>query len=329
MNILVTGGAGYIGSHTCKALHDQGHTPVAYDNLTYGHPWAVKWGPFERGDVADTAKVLETLKKYGCEAVVHFAAFSYVGESVQKPDVYYKNNVGGTLSLLLAMNEAAVKNIVFSSTCATFGGPITIPMNEKHPQNPISPYGRTKLIIEQMLKDFTTSLGFSAAILRYFNAAGADPSCDIGEDHDPETHLIPIALKMAAEGKGAVTIFGDDYDTPDGTCVRDYIHVTDLANAHIAALDYIRNHKVRGLYDDFNLGNGKGFSVKEVISRAEKITGKVIRQTIGPRRPGDPPVLVGDSRKAEEKLGWKTAYSNLDTIIETAWKWHLKHQNQR
>ena len=321
---LVTGGAGYIGSHTCKLLAQVGHQPVVYDNLVYGHKWAVKWGPLEEGDLNDTNRLIDVIKKHNIEAVIHFAAFCYVGESVQKPDIYYKNNVCGTLSLLLAMKETNVKKIVFSSTCATFGVPVMIPINEKHPQKPINPYGRTKQIIETILRDFVDSFGFSVVVLRYFNAAGADPDTEIGEVHDPETHLIPVAFKVATGDFDKLVVFGDDYDTPDGTCVRDYIHVTDLATAHKLALDSIISPEQVSGFEDYNLGNGKGFTVKQVISCAETVSQKKIAVETGGRRLGDPSTLISDSRKAISKLGWTPKFSNLNTIIETAWKWHLK-----
>lgn len=346
-NIIVTGGAGYIGSHTCKALARSGFTPVAYDNLVCGHKWAVKWGPLEIGDIADTARLMQVFSKYRPAAVMHFAAFAYVGESVSHPLKYYRNNLGGTLSLLDAMTASGLDKLIFSSTCSTYGMPLEVPITEKHPQNPINPYGASKFMVEQVLKDVGKSHGIQSLALRYFNAAGADPETEIGESHEPETHLIPLVLDVAAGKRHHVTIFGDDYQTGDGTCVRDYIHVTDLAQAHVLALQKLlcvsnRNNEgerrnswtsehspVNGessaeVFRVYNLGNGQGFSVKEVIATAEKVTGRDIRVQIGKRRPGDPSVLVGNAAMAVRELGWRPEYADLEKIINTAWQWHQK-----
>jgi len=319
--ILIVGGAGYIGSHLNKEISKKGYKTVVFDNLSYGHEEFVKWGIFEQGDLGNIEDIRKIFKKYRIEAVMHFAAFTYVGESVEDPQKYYMNNVKNTLNLLQVMLEENVKYIVFSSTCAIYGNPVEIPMTENHPQNPINPYGTGKLIVEEILKDYNDAYGLKYASLRYFNAAGADPDCEIGEMHDPETHLIPLILDAASSKREDIKIFGTDYDTPDGTCIRDYIHVTDLADAHILALEYLQKG---GKSDFFNLGNGNGFSVKEVVETARKITGKPIKEVEVERRHGDPPVLIGSSKKAMEILNWKPKYYDLSRIIETAWKWHKK-----
>ncbi|MEN6554524.1 MAG: UDP-glucose 4-epimerase GalE [Methanobacterium sp.] len=319
--ILIVGGAGYIGSHLNKEINKKGIKTVIFDNLSYGHRDFVKWGTFERGDLGNIDDIRAVFKKYPIEAVMHFAAFTYVGESVEDPQKYYTNNVKNTLNLLQVMLEENVKYFVFSSTCATYGNPVEIPITENHPQNPINPYGKGKLMVETVLKDYSDAYGLKYASLRYFNAAGADPEGEVGELHNPETHLIPLILDVAAGRREDIKIFGTDYDTPDGTCIRDYIHVTDLAEAHILALEYLQNG---GKSDFFNLGNGNGFSVKEVIETAEKVTGKDIKAVEAERRAGDPPILVGSSDKAKEKLNWKPKYDELSTIIETAWNWHKK-----
>ncbi|MFQ3612142.1 MAG: UDP-glucose 4-epimerase GalE [Cyanobacteriota bacterium] len=320
MRFLVTGGAGYIGSHTCKALAASGHTPITFDNLVYGHPWAARWGPLEKGDIADRERLDQVINQYQPEGVIHFAAYAYVGESVKDPAKYYRNNVGGSLSLLEAMRDHGIPSIVFSSTCASYGVPERIPIPENHPQRPINPYGQSKLMVEQMLRDFRVAHGIQSISLRYFNAAGADPDGEIGEAHDPETHLIPLVLDAASGRRPHITIFGDDYDTPDGTCIRDYIHVTDLAQAHVLAVEALAtNQPVQPAY---NLGNGQGFSVKDVIATAEAVTQKRIPVQIGARRPGDPPRLVGDASAIMQDLGWKPAYADLTQILETAWRWH-------
>lgn len=323
-HILITGGAGYIGSHTCKALAKAGYLPVVYDNLVYGHEWAVKWGPLEKGDITDRARLDEVIMKYQPSAVIHFAAYAYVGESVIDPGKYYRNNVAGSLTILEAMRDHGIDKIIFSSTCATYGVPEAIPMHEDHPQNPVSPYGASKLMIERMLKDFESAHDIRSIVLRYFNAAGADPDAEIGEDHDPETHLIPLILDVALGKRPDITVFGDDYDTPDGTCIRDYIHIADLAQAHLLGLDALEQGIPAASY---NLGNGQGFSVKDVIDTASMVTDRKIPVVIGPRRAGDPARLVGDSRKISKELGWKPQYNDLETIIETAWHWTLTNRN--
>lgn len=317
--ILIVGGAGYIGSHLNKEINKRGYETVIFDNLSYGHEDFVKWGNFFKGDLGNIEDIRLVFRKYSIEAVMHFAAFTYVGESVEDPQKYYMNNVKNTLNLLQVMLEEGVKHFVFSSTCATYGNPVEIPITENHPQNPINPYGRGKLIVEHVLKDYNDAYGLKYVSLRYFNAAGADVDSEIGELHDPETHLIPLILDAAAGKREDIKIFGTDYDTPDGTCIRDYIHVTDLADAHILALEHLQNG---GKSDFFNLGNGNGFSVKEVIDEARKITGEKIKATEAPRRPGDPPILIGSSKKAMEILKWEPKYYDLSKIIETAWNWH-------
>lgn len=319
--ILIVGGAGYIGSHLNKEISKRGIETVIFDNLSYGHRDLVKWGTFEQGDLSNIEDIRSVFQKYPIEAVMHFAAFTYVGESVEDPQKYYMNNVKNTLNLLQVMLEENVKYFVFSSTCATYGNPVEIPITENHPQNPINPYGKGKLMVETVLKDYSNAYGLKYASLRYFNAAGADPDGEIGELHDPETHLIPLILDVAAGKRGDIKIFGTDYDTPDGTCIRDYIHVTDLAEAHILALEYLQNG---GKSDFFNLGNGNGFSVKEVIETAREVTSNDIKAVESDRRPGDPPILVGSSNKAKETLNWNPKYDELSKIIETAWNWHKK-----
>ena len=317
--ILVTGGAGYIGSHACKALALSGYTPITYDNLVYGHPWAVKWGPLEKGDILDRERLDEVINAYRPEAVMHFAAYAYVGESVENPGKYYRNNVAGALTLLEAMRDHQVDKFIFSSTCATYGVPQKIPISENHPQHPINPYGNSKLMVEQILKDFHAAHGIRSISLRYFNAAGADPDGEIGEVHDPETHLIPLILNAAIGKKNHITIFGDDYDTPDGTCIRDYIHVTDIAAAHVLALKKL---EIKDTACAYNLGNGKGFSVKQVIETTRKVTECSISVQIGQRRAGDSPHLVGDATQIRNELEWKPEFPDLRSIIETVWKWH-------
>lgn len=320
-NVLVTGGAGYIGSHCCKELFKRGYNPVTIDNLIYGHADFVKWGDFFKRDVGNIEHLQECFKKYRFDAVMHFAAFTYVGESVTDPMKYYENNLRNTINLLHCMLKEKITMFIFSSTCATYGSPKSIPMDEKHPQNPINPYGKTKKMIEDILQDYDTAYGLKFTSLRYFNAAGADPECEIGEDHDPETHLIPLVLNAALGKKKSVQIYGDDYPTEDGTCIRDYIHVKDLAVAHVLALEKLQ--KV-GTSDFFNLGIGKGYSVKEVIESASKVTGKEIPFEITNRREGDPPVLLASNQKAVAKLGWKPEFTDIADIIDTAWKWHKK-----
>ena len=321
-NVLVTGGAGYVGSHACKALATHGYQPVVYDNLVYGHELAVRWGPLEQGDVGDRDRLDAVIERYRPSAVMHFAAFAYVGESVTDPGKYYRNNVAGTLTLLEAMRDHGIGKLVFSSSCATYGIPETVPIPETNPQRPINPYGVSKLMVEMMLRDFDAAHGLRSMALRYFNAAGADPDAEIGELHDPETHLIPLALDSAAGRGPALTIFGEDYDTPDRTCIRDYIHVTDLAEAHVLALAALERTDASNAY---NLGTGRGHSVREVIESVERVTGRKVPHSVGPRRPGDPPSLVSAAGRSASELGWKPAMSDLDTIVSTAWAWHRKH----
>jgi UDP-arabinose 4-epimerase len=324
--VLVTGGAGYIGSHTCKALARAGYIPVVYDNLAYGHRWAVKWGPFEEGDILDGARLESVIATYRPIAVLHFAAFAYVGESVTDPSKYYRNNTMGSLSLLDAMRAGGVRDIVFSSTCATYGAPPSLPISESTPQHPINPYGASKLMVERMLADFGAAYGLGFTALRYFNAAGADPDGDIGEDHNPETHLVPLVLDAASGRREAVAVFGTDYDTPDGTCVRDYIHVTDLAEAHVLALQALRAGAASDVY---NLGNERGFSVREVIAAAERATGLTVPVNTAGRRDGDPAALVADAAKARRVLGWRPQHAALDDMVRTAWAWHQKRAPQQ
>jgi len=319
--ILVTGGAGYIGSHTCKRLKQAGLIPVTYDNLIYGHKDAVKWGPFEQGDILDSSRLLTVFEKYQPSAVIHFAAFAYVGESVEDPGKYYTNNVSGTINLLETMRMSGCCNIVFSSTCATFGEPSLLPITELTQQSPINPYGRSKLMIEQILKDYDIAYNIRHVSLRYFNAAGADPENEIGESHTPETHLIPLVIDSVLGKRGNITVFGTDYDTPDGTAIRDYIHVTDLAEAHVRALQIFDEKKES---DQFNLGTGTGTSVQEVIDMVAQVSGKKVPVVYGRRRAGDPPALVANAVKAHEILGWQPTYSGLETIVKTAWNWHSR-----
>src|SRR4028118_688888 len=326
--VLVTGGAGYIGSHAVLALRDAGYEVVILDNLVYGHRDLVETVlkvELIEGDTGDRALLDQLLKTREFAAVMHFAAYAYVGESVSQPAKYYRNNVVGTLTLLEAMRDAEIKNFVFSSTCATYGVPEQIPITENQPQQPINPYGMTKLMVEQMLNDFDHAYDLRSVRFRYFNAAGADPQGRLGEDHAPETHLIPLVLMAAMGKRESISVFGTDYDTPDGTCIRDYIHVSDLAQAHILGLEYLLNG---GKSDFFNLGNGGGFSVKEVIEAARQVTGKEIKAVERERRPGDPPSLVGSSAKAIKTLGWSPEYPDIKNIISHAWQWHQKRHSQ-
>jgi UDP-arabinose 4-epimerase len=320
-SVLVTGGAGYIGSHTCKALAAAGYQPIVLDNLSRGHAYAVKWGPLVVGDIADAALVPEILNRYSVKAVIHFAAHAYVGESVQHPDRYFANNFSRTIALLDSTRAANVENFVFSSSCATYGVPIALPIAEDHPQQPISPYGESKLFVECALRRYEQAYGLRHVSLRYFNAAGADPDGEAGEDHRPETHLIPLLI-MAAQGRlPAVEIFGHDYDTRDGTALRDYVHVTDLACAHVKALARLLGG---GASASLNLGTGRGHTIREVISAVEAVGGRRVPVCEGPRRPGDPPALIADGRRAEAALGWKPQLSELPTIVHTAWNWHQR-----
>jgi UDP-arabinose 4-epimerase len=322
LKILVTGGAGYIGSHVCKALAAEGFIPVTYDNLSRGNRWAVKWGPLEEGDIADTGRIGVVLDKYRPAALMHFAAYAYVGESVEQPLEYYRNNFTGTATLLAAIMEFKRIPVVFSSSCASYGLPKCIPISEEHPQLPINPYGSSKLFVERLLSDLRIAYGLQSISLRYFNAAGADPDGEIGEAHNPETHLIPLAITAASKG-GAIQVFGNDYHTSDGTCVRDFVHVVDIADAHVRALKYLLHG---GESCALNLSNARGYSVKEVITVAERVCGRPIRTEIAARRLGDPPVLIGDANRARATLGWKPQRSELRTQIADAWNWIKKNQ---
>ncbi|MCR9291644.1 MAG: UDP-glucose 4-epimerase GalE [bacterium] len=321
MRILVIGGAGYVGSHTVRQLLRTGHDVFVYDNLSKGHRQSVKDAELIEGELADRQKLIRIFREREIEAVMHFAAFALVGESVAQPAIYYQNNVSATLELLEAMRAAQVWRIVFSSTTATYGQPERIPIAETTPQMPINPYGFTKLVIEHALSDYAQAYGFGCAALRYFNAAGASPDGDIGEDHDPESHLIPIVLQTALGQRERIGIFGNDYPTPDGTCIRDYIHVDDLADAHLKALDQLRPSSNLQL----NLGTGQGQSVLSVIEACRKVTGHPIPTTVEARRPGDPAELVADSSLAKKVLGWEPQYPDIESIVETAWRWHSAH----
>lgn len=356
--ILVTGGAGYIGSHINKELNKEGYDTVVLDNLNEGHESAVKWGEFIEGDLNDVEKINSIFNNYDIDGVMHFAAFTSVAESVKFPAKYYKNNYKNTLNLIKSMKIANVNKFIFSSTAAVYGNPKNIPITEDHPLNPINPYGKSKLMVEKTLANESKKNDFSYCSLRYFNASGADCESEIGENHDPETHLIPLILDVAIEKRDKIAIFGDDYETKDGTCIRDYIHVCDLAQAHIKAFKYLQNmdennqnknqddhnnndqnnnvsNKENSEFSNlktsflnkkniFNLGNGNGFSVKEVIDSCEKITGCEIKKEIADRRDGDPGILIADSKKAIDILKWEPEYDDLDEIIKTAWNWHQK-----
>jgi UDP-glucose 4-epimerase len=317
-NILVVGGAGYIGSHTCLDLSNKGFTPVVYDNLSNGHAEFVKWGPLENGDIRDRARLDAVFDKYKPAAVVHFAALIEVGESVRNPTGFFENNVAGTLSLLSAAQAAGVNKLVFSSTCATYGLPQAMPMDETHPQAPINPYGRSKFIVEQMLRDLDAYESFRSVVLRYFNAAGADAKGRIGERHSPETHAIPLAIEAALGRRPGFKVFGSDYDTRDGTCVRDFVHVMDLAEAHTRSVQYLLDG---GQSVALNVGTGDGTTVKELLSTIETVSGKHFPVEYVERREGDSPMLVADNGKARSLLGWEPRY-DLTAIIETAWNWH-------
>ncbi|MCX7798427.1 MAG: UDP-glucose 4-epimerase GalE [Melioribacter sp.] len=319
MKILVTGGAGYIGSHFVKLLLEYGYQPVVIDNLLRGHKEAVPNDvPFEKVDLLDYKELLNIIRKYSPEAIVHFAALAYVGESVEKPQLYYLNNVVGSYNLISAAIEAKIDKFVFSSTCSIYGNPIMIPISESEPSKPINPYANTKLMIETMLKDFESAYGLNFVALRYFNAAGAHFSGEIGESHNPETHLIPLVLYTALGKREKLFVYGNDYDTKDGTCIRDYIHVVDLVDAHLKAIRYLEERKPSSI---INLGTGVGNSVLEIITKAEQITQRKIPYEIVGRRAGDPAILVADNKKAKEVLGWEPKYS-IEDILESAWKWH-------
>jgi UDP-arabinose 4-epimerase len=323
--VLVTGGAGYVGSHACKLLARAGYLPITYDSLVHGHQWAVKWGPLECGDILDRARLDEVIEKYKPITMMHFAALAYVGESVVDPGKYYRNNVAGSLTLLEAARDHEIGQFVFSSTCATYGISEQLPIREATPQCPINPYGASKLIVERMLADFGAAYGLRSIALRYFNAAGADPDSEIGEDHDPETHLIPLVLDAASGRRPNVTIFGTDYNTPDGTCIRDYIHVTDLADAHVKALQALEGGAESDVY---NLGNGQGFSVREIVDAVERMTGLQVPAKLGDRRVGDPAALISDATKARVGLVWQPCLADIGEIIRTAWAWHQKSPAQ-
>jgi UDP-arabinose 4-epimerase len=323
VKILVTGGAGYVGSHACKALRAAGHEPVVYDDLSRGHRWAVKWGPLEEGGIADIERVRAVLRRHKPAAVMHFAALAYAGESVTDPAAYYGNNNAGTWSLLEALRAEGVRDIVFSSTCAVYGQCDLPRIPETAPYQPVSPYGFTKLAIERMLGDYATAYGLRSISLRYFNAAGADPGGEIGEVHEPETHLLPLVLQVAAGKRSHVEIYGDDYPTPDGSCVRDYIHVADLAEAHVRAVERLIEGKEVAA-QAYNLGTGEGHSVKQVVEAARRVTGRSIRVELKPRRPGDPPCAVADASLARRELGWEPKLPSLEAILETAWKWEQR-----
>lgn len=317
--ILVTGGAGYIGSHTCKALAAAGHTPVVFDNLSNGHRDAVRWGPFEDGDITDPKRLREVFEIHAPEAVIHFAGLIEVGHSVSDPGAFWHANVIGSWTLLQAMKTAGVTRIVFSSTAAVYGIPETVPIPEDTPTVPVNPYGDTKRAVETMLANHAGSDGLAYAALRYFNAAGADPEGELGERHDPETHLIPLVLQVARGQRKSISVFGTDYPTPDGTAVRDYVHVSDLAAAHVAAVEHLN---AGGETLTANLGTGTGYSVREIIETCRRVTGRPIPHSDSPRRAGDPPQLVAAAERAAERLGWTPTQSDLDTIVATAWRWH-------
>ena len=322
MKVLVVGGAGYIGSHMVKMLAKAGHDVVTLDNLSNGYRDAVRYGDFVEGDIADSALLNKLFTDNSFDGVMHFASYIQVGESVEKPSMYYRNNVTNTQVLLDAMIENDVKSFIFSSTAATFGEPEYTPIDEKHPQKPINPYGHSKLMVEQILSDFDHAYGLKSVSLRYFNAAGADPDGELGERHIPETHLIPLVLQAASGRRDCITVFGDDYDTPDGTCVRDYIHINDLCSAHLLGLEHL---VAGGESRAYNMGNGQGYSIKEVIDAAKKVTGTDFEVKSGKRRDGDPARLVADSTRLQKELGWKPEFTDLETIIQHAWEWEQKY----
>ncbi len=321
-SVLVTGGAGYIGSHTCKALAAAGYHPVSLDNLTLGHRWAVQWGPLVEADLLDANAVLRALREYHIEAVIHFAASAYVGDSMRDPAAYYRNNVLTTLALLDAMRSANVRDIIFSSSCSVYGNPSRVPIDETHPTGPMSPYGQSKLDGENALRWYGQAYGMRWMALRYFNAAGADAQGHTGEDHSPETRIVPRAIMAAMGSAPELNIFGTDYPTPDGTAIRDYIHVSDLARAHVSALEALNSGVDSQV---LNLGTGRGYSVREVLVAVETALGRKVPHTIAPRRAGDPAEVVADARRAAAVLGWTAQESHLDTIVATAAQWHIKH----
>ena len=317
--VLVTGGAGYIGSQVCKALAEASCCPITFDNLSRGHRSAVRWGPLEVGELADTARLRRILSHHSIDAIIHLAGYAYVGESMASPGMYFRNNVTGTLSLLDAVSDAGVRPLVFSSTCATFGVPCRLPIPDDHPQKPVNPYGESKLTVERMLRWHGEIHGLPWVALRYFNAAGADVGGELGENHDPETHLVPLVIEAALGQRPSVVVFGTDYATPDGTAVRDYVHVSDLADAHVRALDYLLRG---GSSTAFNLGSARGYSVQEVIQAVERASHRRIPVRAAPRRAGDVPILVADTARAMAALEWSPRCSELETIVETALNWH-------
>ena len=328
-NVLVTGGAGYIGSHVVKALQQEGYGVIVLDNLVYGHRDIVEdvlQAELVVGDICDRTLLDQLFANHSITAVMHFAAYAYVGESVRDPGKYYRNNVAGAVNLLDAMVAANVKKLVFSSTCAVYGVTETVPITETLPQRPINPYGASKLMVEQILSDYDAAYGLKSVCFRYFNAAGADPDGQLGEDHTPETHLIPLVLQTALGQRDSIAILGTDYPTPDGSCVRDYIHVSDLAQAHLLGLGHLLAGKQS---EAFNLGNGNGFSVRQVIDTVKQVTGKSIKVIEAERRPGDPPILVGSCEKAKELLGWVPQFSELNDIMAHAWKWHQRRHGKK
>ena len=321
MKILLTGGAGYVGSACARYLIARGHEAVVIDNLVQGHPAAIGNARLIEGDIAETELVADTLAEMKADAVMHFAAATNVGESVENPEYHYSNNISGTLSLLNAMRKAGVKRMLFSSTCATYGMAGNSAMDEKTPQSPHSPYARTKLAVEWMIRDFADAYGLGFTLLRYFNAAGASPDGEFGEYHRPELHLIPIVLEVPLGQRDRIKVFGDHYPTPDGTCIRDYIHIDDLASAHLLAIENTRSDTA----EVYNIGTGKGYSVLEIITACKRVTGQDIAIEITVPRPGDPPILVADPTKLQTQLGWKPCYTSIDEIVSTAWQWHQKH----
>ncbi len=319
--VLVTGGAGYIGSQTCRVLALAGRLPVALDNLVHGHKAAVRWGPLVKGDIRDRALIEGAIHEHGIGAVVHFAGYAYVGESMRDPGKYFGNNVAASLALLETLQGCGVGSIVFSSSCATYGVPESLPIGSGHAQRPINPYGESKLFVERALHWYGVAHGLRSVALRYFNAAGADPDGEIGEDHNPETHLIPLAIGAALGKRPPLQIYGTGYPTPDGTAVRDYVHVTDLADAHVRALDYL---EAGGESTAFNLGTGRGYSVREVVAAVERIAGRELPRREAAPRAGDPAILVAEAGRSRKLLGWAPQHSDLDTIIRTAWRWHTR-----
>lgn len=324
MRILITGGAGYVGSHAAKTLHRAGFEPIVLDNLSAGHRWAVKWGPLIKADLCDETSLRRTLSEYNISAAMHFAAYAYVGESVQSPRPYFDNNVSNTLHLIHSLLDAGIKHFVFSSSCAVYGLPQSLPISENHSNLPVSPYGESKLFIERVLKWYGQAYGLRWAALRYFNAAGADPDGELGEMHVPETHLIPRVIEAALGKLESVEIYGDDYPTKDGTAIRDYVHVSDLAEAHVSALQHLLSG---GENLAANLGTGRGASVREVITAVEKVSGALIKAKIAPRRPGDPAELVADPILAEKLLKWGPRVSSLEDIVSSAWNWHRQESS--